>query len=313
MAPWLSVIIPAYNGERWIATALDSLAAQMVAGIEVLLIDGGPTSAAVDIARSYCNTLRLRVFERPDLNSWLTKTNFAVHVAEASHICWLGVDDVWLPERAKSVRGWLDAAPDVSLHLAASVFIDNQGKFLGRWRCPLPPNELLPSTLVTKRLLIQNFVAAAAPVFRRDAWLRCGGLDEQLWYSGDWDIWLKLARAGPVLYHDAPTIGFRVHRDALTITGSQDASDFERQMQAVLDRHIGQVADETSDIEEVARASILVNLALAGAASRHWALLPRAAWALLRLGPWGIRRYFRDSRVWERTLPRVRARVSGSF
>jgi hypothetical protein len=236
-----------------------------------------------------------------------------VHAAEAPHICWLGVDDVWLPGRAAAVRDWIEAAPGVALHLAACVFIDNEGRTLGRWRCPLPPNELLPSTLITQRLLIQNFVAAPAPVFRRDAWLQCGGLDEQLWYCGDWDIWLKLACAGPVLYHDVATIGFRVHRDALTVTGSHDATEFERQLLIVLDRHLGKVAEGTSAVEKAARASIVVNLALAAAAGGNLSGLPRAAWRLLRLGPHGIGRYFRDSRVLERMLPRVRAMVSGSF
>jgi glycosyltransferase involved in cell wall biosynthesis len=312
-APWLSVVIPVYKGERWMASALDSLAAQAMPGVEILLIDGGPTTAAVDIARSYCDRLQLRIFQRSDLNSWVAKTNFAVNAAAAPHVCWLGVDDVWLPGRAKAVRDWLEAAPWVSLHLASSVLVDREGRELGCWRCPLPPNEILPSALVTERLLIQNFVAAPAPVFRRDAWLRCGGLDERLWYAADWDIWLKLANAGQVVYHDAPTIGFRIHRDALTVTGSQDATEFELQMLTVLNRHLGKAAVATSSFQKAARASIVVNLALAAAAAGDLTRLPHAAWRVLHLGPGGVRRYLRDSRVWERTLPRIRAMMSGSF
>ena len=311
--PWLSVVIPVYKGERWIAGALDSLAAQEIPGVEILLIDGGPTTAAIDIARSYGDRLLLRIFQRSDLNSWVTKTNFAVNAAAASHVCWLGVDDVWLPGRAKAVRAWIGAAPYASLHLASSVLIDKTGRKLGCWRCPLPPNEMLSSALVTERLLVQNFVAAPAPVFRRDAWLRCGGLDERLWYAADWDIWLKLANAGQVVYHDVPTIGFRVHRDSLTVTGSHDATEFELQMLTVLERHLGKVAVPTSSFHKAARASIVVNLALAAAAVGDLTGLPRAAWRILRLGPGGLRRYFRDSRVWERMSPRIRAMISGSF
>jgi hypothetical protein len=311
--PWLSVVIPAYKGERWIATALNSLTAQETEGMEILLIDGGPTSATVDIARRYCDRLPLQIFERPDLTSWHTKTNFAVHRAAATHICWLGVDDVWLSGRAKAVRAWIQAAPSVPLHLAASVLIDRDGRRLGRWRCPLPSNEPLPSPTVFKRLLVQNWIAAAAPVFRRDAYLRCGGLDERLWYTADWDLWLKLAYQGLVIYHDAPTVGFRVHRGALTVTGSRDAAEFERQMQVVLERHLGFAGDSSPPVARTARASITVNLALAAAAAGDWRGLPRAAWEILRLGPCGIGHYMRDSRILERTLPRVRAKISGSF
>jgi glycosyltransferase involved in cell wall biosynthesis len=315
-APWLSVVIPAYRGEKWIATALDSLAAQTidgmsVEGVEILLVDGGPTTAAAGIARTYGDRLRLRIFERPDLSSWHTKTNFAVQAAEAAHICWLGVDDVWLPGRAQAVRRWIEDAPAVPLHLAASVLIDHDGRVLGRWRCPLPCNVELASPFVLRRLLVQNFVAAPAPVFRRDAWLRCGGLDEQLWYTADWDIWLKLASTGAVLYHDAATIGFRVHGGALTVTGSKDAAEFKRQMLSVLERHLTPAIADSQSVARTAHASIEVNMALAAAAGGDWRLLPRAALAMLLLGPCGISRYLRHSRVWERTLPRVRAKMSG--
>jgi glycosyltransferase involved in cell wall biosynthesis len=312
-APWLSLVVPSYRGEQWVATALDSVARQPPDGVEVLFVDGGPSSAAADIARTFSDRLRLRIFERADLDSWHKKTNFAVQMAQAEHICWLGVDDVWLPGRAKTVRGWISDAPRIPLHLAASILIDRDGKPLGRWRCPLPSGKELPSQLLIQRLLVQNFVAAPAPVFRRDAWLRCGGLDEKLWYTADWDIWLKLAGIGPVVYHDAATIGFRIHDGALTVTGSRDSRDFKQQMEIVLERHLSRASDDVRSIERAARASIGVNLALAAAAAGDWHGLPRAVWQVFKLGPSGIARYLRDSRLRERMLPRFWAKMFGSF
>ena len=63
-APWLTVIIPSYRGEQWIAAALTSLAAEPTDGIEVLVIDGSPTPATRNIAQGYSDRLRLKVFER---------------------------------------------------------------------------------------------------------------------------------------------------------------------------------------------------------------------------------------------------------
>src|SRR6202011_4785737 len=91
-APWLTGVIPSYCGELWIDIALQSLACEAADGIEVLVIDGSPTSATCDIARTYLDRLRLRVFERRDLLTWQAKTNFGVQMAESSHVCWLGVD-----------------------------------------------------------------------------------------------------------------------------------------------------------------------------------------------------------------------------
>ena len=312
-APWLTVIIPSYQGEKWIATALASIAAEPTHGIEVLVIDGSPTHAARNIAHSYSDRLRLKVFERSDLQSWQQKTNFGVASAESSHVCWLGVDDVWLPGRALAVKAWIEAAPNAAIHLAPSAIIDQNGRVLGVWRCPLSANIELSSSLVLDRLLVQNFVAAPAPVFRRDTWIACGGLDEKLWYSADWDIWLALVGTGPVYYHDPITVGFRIHEDSLTSTGSRDAGNFANQMQMVLDRHISKHPGLSTSTEPVARASIAVNVALASASAGNLNGLWRAGTGILRLGPAGIRRYLRDSRIVERVAPRVRAKLAKVF
>jgi glycosyltransferase involved in cell wall biosynthesis len=308
--PWLTVIIPSYRGEKWIGASLTSLVAEGTQGIEVLLIDSSPTSATRDIARGFSDRLLMRIFERCDLSSWQAKTNVGVELAQSSHVCWLGVDDLWLPGRAAAAQTWIDADPDAPLHLAPSVIIDKDGSKLGVWRCPLPADRELSTTLVTERLLVQNFIAAPAPVFRRDAWLSCGGLDEKLWYTADWDIWLKLVATGSVYYHDAITVGFRIHGGSLTSTGSRDAENFANQMQMVLARHISRHPGLSRQTEPVARASIAVNVALASASAGDRSGLWQAAAKVLRLGPAGIRRYLRDSRIAERVVPRIRAKIA---
>jgi hypothetical protein len=305
--------MPSYCGEQWIDASLSSLASEAAQGIEVLIIDGSPTSATRDLAQLYSDRLQLRIFERRDLSSWQAKTNFGVERAESSHISWLGVDDLWLPGRAAAARAWINANPQAPLHLAPSAIIDKDGRRLGVWRCPLPADRELPSALVIERLLVQNFIAAPAPVFRRDAWLACGGLDENLWYTADWDIWLKLAACGSVHYHDPVTVGFRIHAGSLTVTGSRDAAIFASQMEIVLDRHIGKLGTRSRGVERAARASISVNTALASASAGDLTAIFWAASKIAWLGPAGMRRYFRDSRIVDRIAPRVRAKLTGTF
>lgn len=311
--PWLTVIMPTHCGEPWIGAALGSLAAEAEPGIEVLMIDSSPTSATLDIARRYSDRLHLRVFERRDLLMWHAKTNLGVEVAESQHICWLHQDDLWLPGRAAAVRAWIEDAPEAPLHIAPSAIIGRGGNTLGVWRCPLPTNCELESSLVTERLLVQNFIAAPAPVFRKDKWLACGGLDEDLWYTADWDIWLKLAASGSVYYHDNITTAFRIHGGSLTVTGSRDAAAFGIQMTVVLDRHIRRLCRHSKSVERAARASITVNTALAAASAGDLSFLPGAMSNVLRLGPAGIYRYWRDSRIGDRVVPRVWAKLRGTF
>ena len=117
----------------------------------------------------------------------------------------------------------------------------------------------VPADLLLERLMVQNFVAIPAPAINRDAFLRVGGMDKSLWYTADWDLYLKLACAGPVYYaHEALTC-FRVHGDSQTMTGS--------------------------------RSQLFL-----------------AVSSIVTLGPIGIWRYLRDSRLVERVAPRLRAR-----
>ncbi|MDB5698291.1 MAG: glycosyl transferase [Alphaproteobacteria bacterium] len=316
-APWLTVIMPVYRGERWIDAALTSLAEQADDGIELLVIDSSPDSSSADIARRFADRIAMRVFENSPLGSWQSKTNYGVTIARADHICWLHQDDLWLPGRASAIRQWIDAAPDAALHLAASAIVDRCGRQIGVWRCPFKEEgEIHPKRFV-ERLLVQNFISAPAPVYRKDAWLACGGLDEELWYTGDWDVWLKLAASGPVHHHRKVTTAFRVHGNSLTVTGSRNIEDFERQMRVVLDRHLPRLpAGDKSiaiKVERASTASIKVNCALAAASGGAWRALVPAARSLLALGPLGLRRYMRDSRIVERLMPRLRAKLTGSF
>lgn len=306
--------MPVHAGAQWIEATLQSIAAEPTQDLEIIVIDSSPDDATAAIVERYTDPLPLQLVRQPDVKPWQTKTNMGVGLASADYVCILHQDDLWLPGRVASARRWIETAPESVLHLAPSRLIDEHGRTVGRWTCPLPPEQELELQFLLERLLVQNFVSVPAPVFRRSAWLDCGGMDEQLWYTPDWDMWVKLASAGPVIYHDEMTTSFRLHGSSLTVSGSRDAADFRAQMEMVLDRHLERIpVSRRKRIERLARASIDVNVSLAAASTGSAAALASAAGNLLSLGPIGMRRYLRDSRLGERALSRLRARLTGAF
>ena len=312
--PFLSVVMPVHEGAAWIAATLDSLAAEPTAGLEIIVVDSSPTDATSAIVERFADRLPLRLLQRRDLAPWQTKTNLGVELAAADHVCMLHQDDLWLPGRVKAARRWLGSFPKAGLHLAPTAIIDRNGRRIGRWNCPLPADEALGAEFLLERLLVQNFVSVPAPIFSRTAWLACGGMDEKLWYTADWDIWAKLANTATVVYHDEITTAFRVHGSSLTVTGSRDVSEFRSQMQIVMERHLPRLAAGSRRlVEPTARASISVNVSLAAASGGDLKALVRAARVVLSLGPGGMRRYLRDSRLWERVICRLRAKLTGAF
>jgi hypothetical protein len=310
--PWLSTLVPSYNGDRWFVAALESAVTQADEGIEVIVVDGSDTGESLEIVRRFEGRLNIRAFRRPDLSSWMAKTNFAVEHARAAWICMLHKDDLWLPGRSAEVRRWISAHPSAAMHLHPASIIDARGKQLGTWRCPLPASESpVPPEIVLSRLLVQNFIAVPTPTISRAAFLRVGGLDEQLWYTADWDLYLKLAGAGDLYYHPDRLASFRIHGSSLTMSGSRSLSDFRDQMTTVVDRHIGKLTAKRVETYRTAMASIDVNVGLAAASRGRLGGLAKAMAMVAMLGPAQMVRYLQYSRIFERAVPRLRARIAG--
>jgi len=308
-APWLSVVLPTYNGERYLEHALESVAIQGDDAIEVIAIEGGSTDRTPEILRSYAARLPIRVLSRPDLRNWAASSNEGLRAARGEYVGFLHQDDAWLEGRLRALRALVERHPRASLFLHPANYIDRRGKVVGRWTCPLRPNLELPPAAVVERLLVQNFIAMPAPLFARRAALEVGGLDPTLWYAADWDFWLKLAAVGPTVYHRRPLAAYRIHADAQTIRRAGDASEIRSQLGTVLSRHLREWEASNQIAPAALRAaafSIEVNAALASALHGRKPSVLRVVPDFARLGPGGWRRYLRDSRIFERVAPRCR-------
>lgn len=304
--PWLSVVMPTYNGEAFLIAALESIIAQQDGGdFEVIAVDDGSTDGTMAALAAYSSRLPLRIVRRPRTGNWVASTNHGLAVARGEYACLLHQDDLWMDGRLRALRATLDGAPDAALVVHPSWFVDARGARLGRWRCPLPPGSVDPA-LVRERLIVQNFLAIPAPLFRRELALQAGGMDESLWYTADWDLWLNLSSRGAVLHHPEPLAAFRIHAASQTAQGSARAGDLRLQLTTVLRRHLPAAAAGNPGLASVAEFSVELNLALAGGLHRRAAPWARLSTSFLALGPSGWKRYLRDSRIAERVGARLR-------
>jgi hypothetical protein len=311
--PWLSVVMPVHDGAHHLPATLASVAACQPDGVEFLLYDSSEDTACADIAATYSDRLTLRYVAMPEVRGWPEKTNLAVANAKARHIAMLHQDDIWLTGHIDAVRRAIAQHPDAAMSIAASRLIDVNGRDLGRWSLPLP-HGLSTGHDFGRRLIVQNFLAIPSPIIRRDAWLALGGLDPSLWYTADWDLYLKLARTGDIAIRPETTTAFRIHGNSLTMTGSRTPGAMQEQLEAVLQRHgIWFGVEQDRGLQARARASAAINCCLAkGAAGESRWLLPMLS-SLLGLGPVNGLRYIHESRLADRVLPRLRARCAGAL
>lgn len=312
--PRLSIIMPLHEGEAYLDATLASLPDDTDGLIEVIALDSSKTMRCRDIVARHAARLTLRYEYRPDMPSWTVKTNRAAAMARSRYVAMLHQDDLWLPGRLKNILHALDADPDAAMLLTAATIIDESGRTLGRWRCPLEGRSSWEGAAVMERLLVQNFVALPSVVMRRDIWKAAGGLDESLWYTPDWDIYMKAAMRGRVSYIAEATVAFRIHGGSQTMLGSRSPADFLNQMEIVVARYAPVIAGPKAQaIRRIARASARINCLLAEAMHGRRAALPQIMGELLRLGPSGAWRYVRHSRILDRLLPRIQARLRGAL
>lgn len=312
--PWLSVLIPTYNGEIHLPSALDSIIAQEDNDIECVVVDDGSTDTTLSILNAYQDKLLITILQRERQGNWVANTNYALSFARGEYVCFLHQDDLWLKNRLSTMKQLIKQFPEVDFFLHSSSFVDSEGNFLGLWRCPLPAfPEIIKPRLMTEKLLMQNFISIPAPIFKREVALKVGGLDETLWYTADWDLWLKISARSNSLYCPKPLSGFRVHLNSQTIVRSSHLADFRKQLERVLKKYL-KLWDAPKalkkEIYKIAIFSVDVNTALAGAIHRKNSDLFGLFVAFLILGPTGWYRYLKNSRIWERILARLKARLT---
>lgn len=304
--PLLSVVMPVHGGGQWLDAALASVRVDDRDEVEILIRDSTPGESCEAIVKRHAGRLRIDYAYQPEIPSWTHKTNLAVEAASAAHVCQLHQDDLWLENRITVAREMIVKAPDAALLLTPALIVDGGGKRLGRWHPPFRAG-LLDSADYRDALLVQNSIAIPAPVFRRDAYLAAGGMDESLWYTPDWDLWFKLAEQGPVYYDPRAATAFRIHKNSLTMTG--DRREFAEQIDLVLERNL-RIGGKT---ERISRTSARINVLLSEAALGHSYALIKAVAIFLALGPADGSRYVRYSRIVERVVPRIKLRFAGAM
>jgi hypothetical protein len=301
----LSVVMPVYNGAAYLRDALESVATQ-AEGVELVCVDDGSTDDSVEIVKSFTNRLNLRLVEPGRSGNWVAATNAGIRAAKTERLCMLHQDDLWLPGRMERLRH----TPDERLVTHDARLIDSAGRTLGNWRCPIAAGRVDPEAFVRK-LVIQNNLAIGSPVFYREDALAAGGLNERLWYTADWDLWLRLGSQYGAFHFAESLTAFRVHPQSQTVSRPDHNGGMRAQMLEVVDRYLPAIGGgdrERKRIRQVAEFSAELNAALAGRVRGQKAGWLPISRRFARLGPAGWAHYVRDSRIIERASARLKSK-----
>ena len=154
--PLVSVIIPVYNGARYLRAALESVFAQTYRPLEVIVVDDGSVDDSGDIAQSFPEVR----YVRQDNQGVAAARNNAIDAARGEFFAFLDQDDLWTPEKLRLQIGHLLSHPDLGYTLTHQQFFLDPGATLPAWF----RKELLASihtgwvlgTLVVRRTVFET-------------------------------------------------------------------------------------------------------------------------------------------------------------
>jgi glycosyltransferase involved in cell wall biosynthesis len=219
-----SVVIPAYNAAAFLEETLAGVLAQSQRPLEVLVVDDGSTDGTGAIAERFGSPVRCIRQENRGLSE---ARNRGIREARGGLIALLDADDLWLPAKLERQAALLEAEPRALAAFTLTDYIDAEGRVLRRSAAPRYPD-------LVRALLLHSCVVGppSAALIRREALDRVGLFDPRFSQCADWDMWLRLAEAGPIVYVEEPLVRYRVHASNM----SRSIPLLERDTLAVLER-----------------------------------------------------------------------------
>lgn len=222
-----TVIIPVFNGERYIAAALESVRAQTRPVEEVIVIDDGSTDGTVRIVEAFPEVTLLRQANRGPSAA----RNWGIAQARGDYLAMLDADDLWPANRQEIVAGMLDGDPSLGLVMGTQRLLVEPGTTLPYW---VPEGDL--ENIDPEKLPR----GTGAFVARRAAFDVVGLFDENMRHAEDTDWFLRSHDLGIVwaLIPDVVLIR-RIHGANLTC----DAEAQRRALFEVLQRRMARRRD----------------------------------------------------------------------
>ncbi|MCA1576925.1 MAG: glycosyltransferase family 2 protein [Acidobacteria bacterium] len=221
MAPLVSVIIPVFNGERFLRDAVQSVLDQNYSGLEIIIVDDGSTDGTATIAKSFPETVR---YLHQANQGPAAARNRGIEHAQGSLLAFADADDLWPADKLALQLSFLMTDPATEI-------------VMGRIQ------QVLISRTVEGQTQTEEFgepafsVNLGSAVIRKSVFERVGLLDETMRYSEDVDWFMRAREAGAAIATiDAVTLFYRQHEENMTRGKSTSELNVLKALKRSLDR-----------------------------------------------------------------------------
>lgn len=228
--PLISVIIPTFNGEKYLEGALQSVFRQTYQQFEIIVVDDG---SLTDASAKICDKFRERLTYFLQENKGLSAArNAGIRRSRGDYIAFIDDDDIWLPEKLEKLVRYDDALRTKGI---------TSGLIYSGYQAMLENGEDLCKVLYRVEgpcylpLLFVNLVGPpSAVLISRSVLDQVGLFDENLRAAEDWDLWLRVARRYPIYSLNEFLVRYRFRTNSL----SKSAPVMEKNLNYLLDKLI---------------------------------------------------------------------------
>ena len=209
--PLISVIMPVYNGEKYLRQAIESILAQTFSDFEFLIIDDGSSDGSAEILREYqVRDPRIIVHTQKENAGIITALNNGINLARGEYIARMDADDISLPERLERQVEFLETHPEVSVLSGSIQVIDQQGNRISTRNLPRTKNLIIWS------LCFFCPIVHPAVMVRREVLINIGGYRTVWSHAEDYDLWERLS--GKTQFANLPQLILRLRKHKSNIT-----------------------------------------------------------------------------------------------
>jgi len=183
--PKVTVLMPVYNGEKYLNEAIESILNQTYKDFEFLIINDGSTDNSVKIIESY-NDPRIHLVHNEKNLKLIASLNKGLNIAKGEYIARMDCDDVSLPDRLLKQVQYLDNHPDVGVLGCGTKNVDENLNTISEPERPL-------TYLQNKwKLLFSSTLMHPSVMYRKELILKYGGYSHEFIHAEDYDLWSRL-------------------------------------------------------------------------------------------------------------------------
>lgn len=183
--PKVSVIIPAFNCEKYIGQTIESVLSQTYRNFELIVVDDGSTDNTKAIVKNYLQDSRIKYIYQ-DNSGVSAARNIGFAKSHGKYIAFLDSDDLWYPNKLEEQVRLLEMNKEIGLTNCSVNYVDENSNVIGKEVCKVIDD-------VTDLLFKGNLVTGSASVvmLRRVCLEKVGLFDTDLFISADVDMWIR--------------------------------------------------------------------------------------------------------------------------